>query len=48
MAAKLARVLYRMRRFGMPYIDKGMEFYEAQHRKLQIHHLKAEQDVART
>lgn len=40
MAAKLARLVYRMLRFGMPYIDKGMEFHEAQHRKLQIDHLK--------
>jgi len=29
-----------MLRYGMSYIDKGMEFYEAQHRKLQINHLK--------
>jgi len=40
MAAKLARLVYRTLRFGMPYIDKGIQFYEAQHRKLQIHHLK--------
>ena len=40
MAAKLARVVYRMLRYGISYIDKGMEFYEAQHRKLQINHLK--------
>jgi transposase len=40
MAAKLARLVYRMLRYGMSYIDKGMEFYEAQHRKLQINHLK--------
>jgi transposase len=40
MAAKLARLVYRMLRNGMSYIDKGMEFYEAQHRKLQINHLK--------
>jgi hypothetical protein len=40
MAAKLARLVYRMLRYGMPYFDKGMEFYEAQHRKLQIYHLK--------
>jgi transposase len=40
MAAKLARLVYRMLRYGMQYIDKGMEFYDAQHRKLQINHLK--------
>jgi serine/threonine protein kinase len=27
-------------RFGMQYVDQGAEFYEAQHRKLQISHLK--------
>jgi transposase len=40
MAAKLARLIYRMLRFGMKYVDQGAEFYEAQHRKLQISHLK--------
>jgi len=40
MAAKLARLVYRMLRFGMPYIDKGTEIYAAQHRTLQINHLK--------
>ena len=40
MAAKLARLVYRMLRFGMQYVDQGAEFYEAQHRKLQISHLK--------
>lgn len=40
MAAKLARLVYRMLRYGMKFIDKGAQFYEAQHRKLQISHLK--------
>jgi transposase len=40
MAAKLARLVYRMLRYGMQYTDKGMEFYDAQHRKLQINYLK--------
>jgi len=40
MAAKLARLLYRMLRYGMNYVDQGVEFYEAQHRKLQINSLK--------
>src|SRR5213594_301889 len=40
MAAKLARLVYRMLRFGMPFIDRGAEFYDAQHRKLQINYLK--------
>jgi transposase len=40
MAAKLARLVYRMLRYGMNYVDQGVEFYEAQHRKLQINFLK--------
>ena len=40
MAAKLARLVYRMLRYGMQFVDKGAEFYEAQHHKLQINHLK--------
>jgi transposase len=40
MAAKLARLVYRMLRYGMKYVDQGAQFYEAQHRKLQIAQLK--------
>jgi transposase len=40
MAAKLARLLYRMLRYGMNYVDKGALFYQAQHRQLQIKQLK--------
>jgi hypothetical protein len=40
MAARLARLVYRMLRFGMKYVDQGAEFYEAQHRKQQVIHLK--------
>jgi hypothetical protein len=40
MAAKLARLLYRMLRHGMQYVDRGAKFYETQHRNLQIAHLK--------
>src|ERR1700758_4889213 len=40
MAAKLARLVYRMLRYGMKYVDQGAAFYEAQHRHLQIKHLK--------
>jgi transposase len=40
MAAKLARLVYRMLRYGMHFVDRGAEFYEAQHRKLQINSLK--------
>jgi transposase len=41
MAAKLARLVYRMLRYGMKYVDRGAAFYEAQHRQLQIKHLKS-------
>src|SRR6516225_9936962 len=40
MAAKLARLVYRMLRYGMQFIDRGAEFYDAQHRNLQIKSLK--------
>ena len=41
MAAKLARLVYRMLRYGMKYVDQGAAFYETQHRELQIKHLKS-------
>jgi len=44
LAAKLARLVYRMLRYAMQFVDKGAEFYEAQHRKLQINHLKWKAD----
>jgi hypothetical protein len=44
MAAKLARLVYRMLRCGMKYVDQGAAFYEAQHRKLQINYLKSKTD----
>jgi len=40
MAAKLARLVYRMLRYGMKYVDQGAAFYEAQHRQVQIKQLK--------
>src|SRR5712692_4625372 len=40
MAAKLARLVYRMMRYGMRFVDRGAEFYEAQHRRRQIDSLK--------
>jgi transposase len=40
MAAQLARLIYRMLRYGMKYVDQGAEFYETQHRKQQVIHLK--------
>ena len=40
MAAKLARLVYRILRYGMKYVDRGAAFYQAQHRQIQITHLK--------
>src|SRR6266403_369087 len=40
MAAKLARLVYRMLRYGMKYVDQGAELYETKHRKQQVIHLK--------
>jgi transposase len=40
MAAKLARLVYRILRYGMKYVDQGAKLYEAQHRNLQIKQLK--------
>ena len=40
MAAKLARLVYRMMRYGMRFVDRGAWFYEAQHRQRQINSLK--------
>jgi len=41
MAAKLARLIYRMLRYGVKYVNQGAEFYEAQHRKQQVIHPKS-------
>jgi hypothetical protein len=40
MAAKLARLVYRILRYGMEYVDRGAAFYDAQHRTRQISNLK--------
>ena len=39
MAAKLARLVYRMLKHGQPYVDRGTAFYEAQYRQQQLRHL---------
>jgi hypothetical protein len=41
MAAKLARLVCCMLRYGMQFVDQGAEFYDAQHRKPQINYLKS-------
>jgi transposase len=40
MAAKLARLIYRMLRFGMLFVDQGPEAYEAAYHQREIRHLK--------
>ena len=40
MAHQLARLIYRLLRFGTEYHDKGMQHYERQYRKNQIEWLK--------
>jgi transposase len=40
MAAKLSRLVYRMLRYGMKYVDQGAKIYQAQHRQRQIGRLK--------
>jgi len=40
MAYHLARLVYRMLKFGHAYVDKGMEYYETKHRQQQFAWLK--------
>jgi hypothetical protein len=39
MGARLARIIYRMLKYGQEYMDKGNEFYEQKYRQLQIRRL---------
>lgn len=39
MAAKLARLIYRMLRFGQQYVDRGTAYHEEKHRQQQIQFL---------
>jgi hypothetical protein len=40
MAAKLARLIYRMLRYGTKYVDHGSRYYELHQRIREIKHLK--------
>ena len=40
MAAKLVRLVCRIQRYGMKYVDQGAECYDAQYPKQQVIHLK--------
>ena len=36
MASRLARIIYRMWKYGDQYVDQGREFYEQKYRQSQI------------
>jgi len=40
MAHRLARLVYRMLKYGQHYVDKGAEYYEQRHRQQQIEFLR--------
>jgi transposase len=40
MAHKLARLVYRMLKWGHEYVDKGLQYYEERHREQQVQRLK--------
>ena len=40
MAHRLARLVYRMLKYGQQYVDKGAEYYEHRYRRQQIEFLK--------
>ena len=42
MAHKLARLVYRMLKFGQAYVDKGMEHYEAKYQATKVQYLRAQ------
>jgi transposase len=42
MAHKLARLVYRMLKWGHEYVDKGLKYYEQRHREQQVQLLKNE------
>jgi transposase len=40
MAHRLARLVYRMLKYGQQYVDKGADYYEQRHRRQQIEFLR--------
>jgi transposase len=40
MAHKLARLVYRLLKWGHAYVDQGQQYYEERHREQQVHLLK--------
>jgi transposase len=43
-ARKLATLIYRLLRWGQPYVDQGAQAYEKQYLERRIGHLKASAD----
>ena len=41
-ARKLATLIYRLLRWGQPYVDEGAEAYEKRHRQARLNHLNAQ------
>ena len=41
MAHKLARLVYRLLKWGHEYVDKGLQYYEERHREQQVQRLKS-------
>jgi len=40
MAHRLARLVYRMLKYGQQFVDKGMEYYDQRYRNQQVHLLQ--------
>jgi transposase len=40
MAHRLARLVYRMLKYGQRYVDKGTDYYEQRYRNQQLHLLR--------
>ena len=40
MAHHLARLIYRMLKFGQEYVDKGVEYYQQKYREQYLRYLK--------
>ncbi len=40
MAHKLARLVYRLLKWGHEYVDKGLQYFEARHREQQVQLLR--------
>ena len=48
MAHKLARIIYRMLKYGQRYVDKGMQYYESKYQQQQIRYLNKRAQKGKT